>query len=125
METEHTEGLTWPIHPMLLQEVSFPCPPALESFTNEASGLPQFPILANAYLQSAPSLRATVCARAAIANVFSLSSPKLLEIYMRETFLDGKQPVGGWAACVELSCVEPLPGQWRADISGPGGTPLK
>ena len=61
----------------------------------------------------------------ALANMISLSSPKLLQIFKRKTFLDGKQPAGGWAGCVELSCVEPLPGLWRTGMFRPDGTPLK
>lgn len=134
MESELTEGLSWPIHILLLQKVSFPCLHPLSSLPvrplilSQASALPQFPILANAYLQPARSLRAIVCASATTCYSqydlpqLSLSPPKLLQIYMRKTFLDGKQPAGGWAACVELSCEESLPGFWRAGIFRPDGT---
>jgi len=72
-----------------------------------ASVLPQLPILANAYLQSAHSLRATVLLERllAIANMISCSSLKLLQTYTRKTFQDGKQLGGGWAAWVELRCL--------------------
>lgn len=86
-----------------------------------ASVLPQLLILANAYLQSAHSLRATVCARATTCY----SQYDLLQLSKALTDLH-EEDFSGWETARwrlgSLAGTEmPLPGLWRAGVCRPGG----
>lgn len=86
-----------------------------------ASVLPQLLILANAYLQSAHSLRATVCARATTC----CSQYDLPQLSKALTDLH-EEDFSGWETARwrlgSLGGTEmPLPGLWRAGVCRPGG----